>query len=366
VSIVTFPANKFATIIQNNTQNNLMNKEKNMNLETINTEINTLKSTVEKLQTVIERPEITSHHTSSMDSFMRHSIQSEEKKSFSSDDADTGAMLITPEKYHQIINAIASYSPIRRLASVDTISSNALDVVISNALFDSGWVGESEGRADTKNPHLIQKRIHVHELYAQPKTTQRLLDDTFINIESWLTARIVESFAAAENASFVLGDGRSKPTGILNYRDDIIERIEARNVDKVLVDDLLNLINSMREEYISNATMIMNRRTISEIQKIRDDNGRFIWQPSMSDKLPATIFGIPVVCVNDIPTIHPKTDTIVIADFKSGYKIVDRKDISIMKDPYTDKPFVKFYATKRVGGDVVNPNAIKILRMPPS
>jgi HK97 family phage major capsid protein len=200
----------------------------------------------------------------------------------------------------------------------------------------------------------------VHEIYAQPKATQKLLDDSFVNIEEWISSQLVQAFSRSENHAFINGDGVNKPKGILSYGPEI-QRIESEEDDFVTFNDLLNLINSLDDDFQKNASFLMNRRTLATIQKIQDRDGRFIWQPSMSDKAPSTLLGVPVICCSDMPIIEAGKSVVALADFKQAYKIVDRHGISIMKDPYTEKPFTKFYATKRVGGDVVNYNAIKLL-----
>lgn len=283
-----------------------------------------------------------------------------ETKAFSSNEEE-GGYLLTPSLHNRIISGLTAKSPMRQIASIETISTNALDVIIEDGAFSSGWALDSETRAETSTPKLQQKRILVHELYSQPKATQRLLDDAAINIEQWIVERLQDSFARAENKSFISGDGTNQPSGILSNKN--IQHIESQEDEDISIEDILNLINSLDEHYLTNATFLMNRSTLSNIQKIQDTNGRFIWQPSISESTPETLFGIPVVCCSEMPNIMIDACPVAIADFKAAYKIVDRSGISIMRDPYTEKPFVKFYSVKRVGGDVVDANAIKLLKI---
>ena len=284
-----------------------------------------------------------------------------EFKHFSTDVEDRGEHTVSANRYEKIIRELKNSSPIRKLASTINISSNALDMLIQNGNFDSGWVTERQARAESETPRLTRKRILVHELYSQPKATQKLLDDNSVDFDSWLTEQLIESFSRAEHAAFINGDGNNKPTGILSYNDEI-EQVDVSSQQRVSAEDLINLINSLDDRYHKNAAFLMNRRTLGEIQSLRDGEGRFIWQSSLSEKMADTIFGIPVYCTSDMPTIGENSKFIALADFKSCYQIVDRTGISLMKDPYTEKPFVKFYATKRVGGDVVDFNAIKLLK----
>jgi len=278
-------------------------------------------------------------------------------KSFSGT-GDEGGVLITPTLAAQIISRINAQSPMRQLASVESISTRALDIIIEDGAFASGWIGEAEARADTDTPNLIKKTIHAHEIYAQPKATASLIDDSEINIENWLVERLVDSFIRLENEAFILGDGANKPFGLLLNQQ--IVQVDVGNA--INPDLLLDLINHLEEGYLANASFLMNRNTLSAIQALKDSTGRFIWQQSLSDPLKQTIFGIPVTVSSHIPDIAEDALAIALGDFKSAYKIVDRSGISLMRDPYTDKPFVKFYAVKRVGGDVVNSAAVKFAK----
>lgn len=283
-----------------------------------------------------------------------------ETKSLSSAQEE-GGYLLTPALYNKIVSAITAKSPMRQLASVETISTNALDVITEDGQFDCGWVLDGDERAVTTTPKLKQKRIAVHELYAQPKATQRLLDDAAINVEQWLNERLEDSFVKAENKSFINGDGVNQPFGILSNAD--VECVNSEEAECICMEDILNLINSLDETFLANASFLMNRTTLSEIQKLRDDNGRFIWQPAVSESRPDTLFGIPVVCSSEMPSVTVGAKAIALGDFKSAYKIVDRSGVAVMRDPYTEKPFVKFYAVKRVGGDIVNSSAVKFLKI---
>ena len=249
-------------------------------------------------------------------------------------------------------------SVMRQIVSVEKISTRSLDIIYEDGNFAAGWVAEAAGRDVTDTPKLKKKSIHTHEIYAQPKATQSLIDDTEINIENWLGERVADSFIKLENEAFVSGDGANKPNGfLLNAK---IEKIETGNA--VNVEMLLKLINSLDEGYLSNASFIMNRKTLSSIQGLKDEGGRFIWNQSLANPLQQTIFGIPVVISSHMPDVEADKLAIALGDFKSAYKVVDRTGINLMRDPYTEKPFVKFYAVKRVGGDVINPSAVKLAK----
>ncbi|WP_375327535.1 phage major capsid protein [Candidatus Tisiphia endosymbiont of Nemotelus uliginosus] len=390
VSIVTFPANDQAKIthitkhlpITNHIPDNLNYLQQNitptflmeqqMQAELLSShnnddklsyiKINKLQERVHNLENFISRPAIEiqqeCEYKNAFSNYIRQGNQSDIiEKSLHGSSADDGGVLLVPTLYNTIISEIHSRSPMRQLASTEMISTNALDIVIEEGAFSSGWVGEVEARNDTTTAKLRQQRIFVHELYAQPKASQTLINDSAIRVDNWLIECLRDSFVKAENDAFINGDGKKKPKGILSKDHNKIDKFNMGS--SVSVEGLLDLINLLDADYLANASFLMHRSTLSEIQKLQDNNGRFIWQPSLSDSLKQTIFGIPVICCSEMMTIKPGNIAIALGDFRAVYKIVDRSGINIMRDPYTDKPFVKFYAVKRVGGDVINQRAIK-------
>lgn len=368
VSIVTFPANESAQISQITKIHN--QHEENMEQENINhkyaDKMNALELKVDSMHKMLSRPEITitsdNEQQKAFQNYIRAGIENNFLlKSSLSSDVNAGGALIERSLYHKIITDMQTHSPMRQLASIETISTNSLDIIRQDENFGNGWIGEVEARADTNSSKLVPHRIHVHELYAQPKATQRLIDDSELDIQNWLIERLRDSFVVSENEAFINGDGDKKPIGLLhsifNKHRDCVVNLKSRPFSS---DSLLEMINALDERYLPNATFLMNRSTLSLIQGFKDATGRFIWQASMSDSFKQSIFGIPVVCCANFPPLAAsKEPVIVLGDIKSAYKIVDRSGINIMRDPYTDKPFVKFYAVKRVGGDLMNPKALR-------
>lgn len=325
--------------------------------------INKLEDKVSKMQNYFSRPidmdsPINLEEKAAFNDFIRNGIQSElVTKAFSGKDDEAG-MTLAPTLSKQIITRINAKSPMRQLASIESISTRSLDIIIENGEFVSGWVSEVDQRDATNTPRLNKKTIFAHEIYAQPKATQSIIDDSEMNLENWLIERIAESFVRLENQAFIVGDGANKPFGILGNSD--IKKLDVGN--SVSPEIILHLISELEEGYLSNASFLMNRKTLSSIQGLKDNTGRFIWQQSLSDPLKQTIFGVPVVISSHMPDIEDNALAIAIGDFNSGYKIVDRANITLVRDPYTEKPYVKFYAVKRVGGDVINPEAIKFAK----
>ena len=278
-------------------------------------------------------------------------------KSLSSNAGEAG-VVVTPTLNKKIISAVQEKSVIRQIASVENIASKSLDIIIEDGNFGCGWVSETQERAETNTSKLIKKTITAHELYAQPKATQSLINDAEINIENWLTERLSSNFAELESAAFLNGDGRNKPHGLMKNND--VKRIDAGA--EITPDILIEAINDIHEAYRNDLSMVMNRKTLSAIQSLKDNQGRFIWQQPLSHSLQQTIFGIPVYTSSHMPDIGADSTAIALGNFRSAYRIVDRNSINILRDPYTDKPFVRFYAVKRTGGDVINPEAMRFIK----
>lgn len=336
-------------------------------LENMNSQIKDLSTKsddrISKLENTFARPDIAeTPESTELKAFSEFIRSGMEYKSLSGLEDSSGGYTIIPELFKKIIGHMDAKSIFRKLASIERISTNSLDILLEKDNFDCRWEREGSPRNDTSNASFMQKRINVHELYAQPKATQKLLDDSEINISTWLTSRLADSFVRAENQAFINGDGDNKPRGILSYGEDEIEQKSVKEEGKISFEDLLDFMNILDEGYLSKASFLMHRSTLLEIQKLKDNDGRFLWQPSLTSGVPGHLLGLPVYTSSDMPIFEAGKISIAMADFNEAYKIVDRSDISIMRDPFTEKPFVKFYSVKRVGGDVVNTNSIKLLK----
>lgn len=283
-----------------------------------------------------------------------------------------GGYLVSPDTSGRIQTRIFESSPIRSLAAVQVISTDALEGLIDDDEAGFEWVGETQNRTNERTPRLGQWRIPVHELCTRPKATQKLLEDAAIDVESWLANKISTRFSRAENTAFVNGDGSSKPRGFLTYPDvsapgayerGRIEQIETAANDAIGFDDIIDMYYSLKGEYRTASTWAMNRRTFGVIRKLKDSDGQYLWQPSLQVGSPDSILGRPTAEFNDLPDVADGALPIALADWARAYQIVDRLGISTLRDPYSSKPYVEFYTRKRVGGDVLNFEAIKLLRI---
>jgi HK97 family phage major capsid protein len=237
-----------------------------------------------------------------------------------------------------------------------------------------GWVGETDARTQTASPTLDELSFPTMELYAIPAATAALLDDTAINIDEWLAQEVEQVFAAQEGTAFVIGDGNNKPKGFLSYNtvanvswtwgnigylaSGVSGAFSVSNPSDVLVD----LIYAVRAGYRQNGAFVMNRKSQSTIRKFKDTTGNYLWQPPATAGGKATLMTFPVIEAEDMPDIAANSLSIAFGDFGRGYLVVDRAGISVLRDPYTAKPYVLFYMTKRVGGGVQDFDAIKLLK----
>lgn len=299
-----------------------------------------------------------------------HEIQEWAKKEMSIfSDAD-GGFFVTPELSNEISQKVFESSPLRELASVQSISTDALEIIYDGDEVESGWIGETQARPTTDTPKIQKINIPVHELYANPKASQRLLDDAAVNIEAWLQGKVSDKFARDEATAFVKGDGVGKPKGILAYADGTgfnqVERVETAANNALDGNDFIDIQAALKEPYQANATWLMKRTFVARVRKLKDTtSGQYIWQPGLTVGQPGTLLGAPVRFADDlVDSVTASTDGIAMyGDFRAGYQIVDRIGIRVLRDAYTAKPFVTFYTTKRVGGGVKLFEAIKVLKM---
>lgn len=328
------------------------------------------KSRLNMLESAVNRPELSTESAEQSlegKSFQQYLRSGIEVKTMSVGSDSDGGYLITPQMSKQVIKHLNETSLMRRLAAIETISTDALDLLEDLDHGGSGWVGETETRSDTTTPKLNRKKIMVHEMYAQPKATQQLIDDANIDISSWLAEKIAESFTNLENQAFLFGDGKGKPKGILNQKAGrewgSVEYITS-SAGKITADDLFNLYYALPSQYSAKASFVMHRNQLQQIRMLKDSStGQYIWNPGLALGAPDTLLSAPVYESLAMPLPEAGNTPIIFADFKQAYKIVDRHGIRILRDPFTDKPFVKFYATKRTGGDVINYHAVKLLKI---
>lgn len=287
-----------------------------------------------------------------------------------------GGYLVTPDMSGRIVTKVYETSPVRQVANVVSIASDALEGIEDLDEAAAGWVGETASRTDTATPDVGRYKIEAFELYAQPKATQKLLDDASVNVEQWLADKVADKLARVENNAFVVGDGAGKPKGLTVYgtADDDGSGVSWGTIGRVNsgangafassnpADKLFDLIGLVKDAYLPNARWMTRRSVITAIRKFKDQQDGYLWQPGLQQGVPERLLGYPVVRAEDMPALASGSISLMFGDFGAAYTIVDRIGIRTLRDPYTDKPYVKFYTTKRTGGGVVNFEAIKAMR----
>jgi HK97 family phage major capsid protein len=291
------------------------------------------------------------------------------KKAMSVDSDDDGGFFVDPEMNGKITSTIFESSPVRQLAEVMTISSDSYKFLHDDDEAAAEWVGEVQARNETASPTIKELVIPVHELHASPKATQKLLDDAAVNLEAWLSGKVADKFARSEASAFISGNGVGKPKGILAYANASagfgkVEVSRTASATALAGDDLISVQHKLKEGYQKNASWLVNRLITGEVRKLKDSvSGQYLWQPGLREGTPNVLLGRPVYFASDLDsTLAIDKYTAIYGDIKAGYLIVDRVGIRVLRDPYTAKPYVSFYTTKRVGGGVQNFEALKIMQ----
>lgn len=303
-----------------------------------------------------------------------------EAKAMSVGSDPDGGYTVEADKNGRIVQRIFETSPMRQHAAVEVISTDALEGLQDREEASASWVAEAGTRSETNTPQLGVWRIPVHEMYAKPKATQKLLDDSMVDIEGWLARKVADKFARLENAAFVAGTGVGQPRGFASYTTaatadasrswGVFEHVASGTngsfgTDPNGIEKLVALIHKLNPAYMANAKFFMNRATLAEIRTLTDASsaGKFVFVPDFSGKTPGSILGHPIALFENMAN-YTTTDALAVAfgDMREAYTIVDRIGIRTLRDPYSSKPYVEFYSTKRVGGDALNFYAMKFLK----
>ncbi|WP_069299637.1 phage major capsid protein [Neptunicoccus sediminis] len=297
-----------------------------------------------------------------------------EEKALSTAVSGDGGYLVDPQTADQIAGVLHATASIRSVANVVAVESTAYDVLVDHTELGAGWASETGSASETSTPQVERISIPLHELSALPKASQRLLDDSAFDVEGWLAARIADKFSRAEGVAFVSGDGVDKPTGFLTYPAVVNDSWSWGNLGYVATgadgdfaaldpaDAIVDLVYSLGARYRANATFVMNSKTAGAVRKMKDADGRFLWSDGLAAGEPARLMGYAVLVAEDMPDISSGANAIAFGDFAAGYTVAERPDLRILRDPFSAKPHVLFYATKRVGGDVSDFAAIKLLK----
>jgi HK97 family phage major capsid protein len=354
-------------------------------IERINKKVSAQKAAVDRMTLKTQRPQMQGGAQTAPDerkaAFLRYmrigdataAAALEEKSVNTGTDAE-GGYLAPNEVERMITAAVKDISPIRQIASIREIGGNTFRKPVSNGDGAAGWVAETGARVETTAPTLTAIDFPTMELYAMPAASQTLLDDSIVDVEQWLADEVQTEFAVQESAAFVSGNGTSAPKGFLSYTiaEETVRAAGelgyvASGADGAFPasnpsDVLLDLVYTPKQSFRANGRFVMNRSVVGQLRKFKDAEGNYLWQPNGEPGEPARLLGYPVTEAEDMPDIATNSHSIAFGDFRRGYLIVDRVGVRVLRDPYSAKPYVLFYTTKRVGGGVQDFDAIKFLK----
>ena len=288
--------------------------------------------------------------------------------------ATSGGYVAPYETERAIERRLMAASPMREIATVRTVAAGVFRKPVSTAGVACGWVAETAARPETDPATLALLEFPSADLYASPAATQALLDDAMVDLDEWLAAEVEDAFAAQETQAFVGGDGTNKPKGFLAYPTTADAGQTWGQIGYVAsgaaggftaanpADRLIDLIYAPKAQYRPNGRFVMNRKTVSAVRKFKDADGNYIWQPATRLGETASLLGYPITEIETMPDVAANSLSIAFGDFQRGYLIVDRAGVRVLRDPFTAKPYVLFYTTKRVGGGVQNFDAIKVMK----
>jgi HK97 family phage major capsid protein len=275
-----------------------------------------------------------------------------------------GGYTVTPQMSNRIITKMFESDPIRQLAATETITTHAIEWLVDWDEMGSGWEAETETGAETSTPQFYRKHIPVHVAYAKPRATQTLIEDSGINIENWIADKAARRLYRTTAASFVTGTGVGQPRGFTTYSSGTtyktVEQVAMGSGTGLTADGFIKVKYSLIEEYLNRGTWLMNRLAVADTMYLKDGTGAYIWKPGLQGDANATLCGLPVRMSTTMPVVAADSLSVALADWSEAYMVVNRLGISVQRDPYTVKPYVEYYTRMRVGGDVINPQALKI------
>ncbi|MBS7542009.1 phage major capsid protein [Ancylobacter oerskovii] len=358
-------------------------------VERINAALDTQKALIDELVLKARRPGLSGRadlagdlaareHKAAFDAYVRHGeaagLKRIEAKAMSAGVAADGGYVVPGETEREIGKRLAALSPIRAISDVRTISAGTYKKPFMTSGPAVGWVAETAARAQTASPVLDELAFPAMELYAMPAATQTLLDDAAVNIDEWLAIEVEAAFASQEGTAFVTGDGTGKPKGFLSYASVAESAWAWGSLGFVATgaaggfpsanpaDPLVDLVYALKAGYRQNGSFVMNRRTQGAVRKLKDENGHYLWAPPVGPGQPPSLMNFAVHEAEEMPNIGADSLSVAFGDFRRGYLVVDRAGVRVLRDPYSAKPYVLFYTTKRVGGGVQDFDAIKLLK----
>ncbi|MFM5954294.1 MAG: phage major capsid protein [Novosphingobium sp.] len=350
-------------------------------LSSLRGDVDEVKSRLEKVSRAAARPALAAGDTASpelkgfVEGYLRMGREAELKSVNAGTSADGGYAV--PREIDAMIAAqLKVISPIRAIAQVVQVGTAGYRKLVTTSTAASGWVSETGARPETATSKFNEIAPPMGELYANPSASQAMLDDSAFDLEEWLSNEIATEFARAEGAAFVNGTGTNQPKGFLgaatsNAADaarpfgtlQFTVTANASGFDATPELKLIDLVHSLKAAHRQGAVFVMNTKTLAAVRKFKATDGSFLWTPGLLEGQPARLLGYPVIEAEDMPDIAANAFPVAFGNFRNGYLIAERRSTTILRDPYTNKPFVNFYATKRIGGQVLDSDAIKLLKV---
>lgn len=345
-------------------------------------ELDELKSALEKELAGVKRPgasggkEVSEHKNAFMQ-FIRKGkddgLAELQAKALQTTVEADGGFAVPEELDRSILEILRDVSPMRQVCSQITVSTPDYKKLVNLGGSGSGWVGELAARPATGTPTLAQIAAVMGEIYANPQATQTSLDDLFFNAEAWLNSEVAREFAEQEGAAFLSGDGVNKPKGILAYALSTdadaarafgtLQKVHSGAAGDFDSDDLLKLVYTLKAGYRANGRFMLPNMTLFKVRTMKDSQGNYLWRAGIEAGAPSTLLGYGIVENEDMPAVAADSNAVLFGDFARAYTIVDRIGTRVLRDPYTNKPNVGFYTTKRVGGMLVDSQAVKVLTL---
>lgn len=350
-------------------------------IKTLRGDVDEVKARLDKVSRAASRPAIGGASAKPeevkgfVDGYLRRGRETEVKSINGGTPAD-GGFAVPKQIDAMIARELTEISPIRSIAQVVQTGSSGYRKLVSTGGTASGWVSETALRPETDTPNFAEIAPPSGDLYANPAASQSMLDDAAFDIETWLANEIAIEFARAEGTAFVGGTGTNQPEGFLSAATSVAEdgvrafgqvqyigSGDANGFDAAPESKLIDLIHSLKSGHRQGASFVMNSTTLATVRKLKTADGAFLWQPGMVEGQPDRLLGYPVVEAEDMPDVAGGDFPIAFGNFRHGYLIAEHSATRVLRDPFTNKPFVHFYATKRVGGQVLDSNAIKLLKI---
>lgn len=346
------------------------------------TELDELKTNLEAELAAVKRPnggtvnKDVAEHKTAFEQFVRkgkeEGLADLERKAMQVGSDPDGGFAVPEELDRNIISMLRDEVVMRQECNVVTVGSPSFKRLVNQGGSNSGWVGEVDKRPETKTPKLASIEPVWGEIYGNPAATQTMLDDAFFDVEQFITGDLTIEFAEQEEAAFTNGDGIKKPKGLLAYGSDEqadkdrdwgkLQHLLLKKPTEVTADEIMKLIYTMRKVYRSGAKFMMNNNTLFQVRTLKDAQGNYLWQPGLQLGQPSSLLGYGIAENEQFSDVVAESTPIAFGNFKRCYTILDRMGVRMLRDPYTNKPFVHFYTTKRVGSMMVDSNAVKVLK----